>query len=94
MPEETKVDAVLERLNAAIGALETAVDGRLENDATRKDAETQVQRMSSDRSRLAEALDEAEARCQRLENVNREVSARLVNAMENIRSVLENSDGS
>ncbi len=94
MPEETKVGAVLERLNAAIGALETAVDGRLENDETRKDAEAQVQRMSSDRTRLAEALDEAEARCQRLENVNREVSARLVNAMETIRAVLENSDTS
>jgi hypothetical protein len=45
--------------------------------------------MSADRARLAEALDSASARAQRLESTNREVSRRLVTAMETIRAVLD-----
>ena len=84
-----KMDEVLSRLGNSIGMLETAVDGHLETEASHKDAGAEVQRMGADRTRLASSLDDAEARCQRLENVNREVSTRLVNAMETIRSVLD-----
>jgi len=83
------VTQILEQLGNSIGALEDAVDVHLENSSINTDSEAEVQRMGADRVRLAGSLDDAEARCQRLENVNREVSSRLVNAMETIRGVLE-----
>ncbi len=52
------------------------------------DAEAEVQRMGADRARLADSLDGAKAKSQRLESANREVSRRLVDAMESIRAVL------
>lgn len=76
-------------LEKAIDKLETVVDVRLDREQNLTDAEAEVQRMGADRARLAEALDNAEARSHRLDNVNREVSRRLVDAMEAIRSVLE-----
>jgi chromosome segregation ATPase len=79
----------IERLNRALDSLEQAVDARLEREAELGDAEAEVQRMSADRARLAEALDSASARSQRLEATNREVSRRLVDAMEAIRAVLD-----
>ena len=83
------IPKVLARLGKSIQNLESAIDGHLENEAVFKDANAEIQRMGADRVRLAGSLDDAEARCQRLENVNREVSNRLVNAMETIRGVLE-----
>ena len=50
--------------------------------------EGELQRLGTDRSRLAQSLDAAEARSARLEEANREVSRRLVAAMESIRDVL------
>jgi hypothetical protein len=44
--------------------------------------------MTADRSRLASELDTALTRAERLETANREVSRRLVTAMEAIRDVL------
>ncbi len=88
----TDVNEILDRLGQTIGVLETAVDGRMEKEAITKDANAEVQRMGADRTRLAGSLDDAEARCQRLESVNREVSIRLVNAMETIRGVLDKSE--
>ena len=44
--------------------------------------------MVTARSRLAQSLDAADARSARLEEANREVSRRLVAAMESIREVL------
>ena len=84
-----EVSKILTRLGNSIQLLESAVDGHLENEAVFKDSNAEIQRMGADRTRLAGSLDDAEARCQRLENVNRDVSNRLVNAMETIRSVLE-----
>ena len=52
-------------------------------------AEAEVQRMNADRSRLAQELDNSEARAERLEEANKEVSRRLVTAMETIRAVLD-----
>ena len=89
--DETEVDRVLKRLIDSVGSLESVVEGHLENRALNQDFAAEVQRMGADRTRLADSLDDAEARCQRLESVNREVSARLVNAMETIRGVLDKS---
>ena len=90
--DDDRYKQVLARLGKSIGSLETAVDGHLETMASHRDSGAEVQRMGADRTRLAGSLDDAEARCQRLENVNRDVSTRLVNAMETIRRVLD-ADG-
>lgn len=82
--------AVLEKV---VEALESAVDARLEREQGLAEAEAEVQRMGADRTRLAESLDSAEARAQRLESANREVSRRLVDAMESIRTVLDRQPG-
>ena len=79
----------LKRLNRAMDLLEKAVDSRLEREAALSDAEAEVQRMGADRTRLAESLDAAEERAQQLAHVNKEVSRRLVDAMETIRSVID-----
>ncbi len=62
---------------------------RLEKEGDFAEAEEEVQRMNADRSRLAQELDQSEARAERLEAANREVSRRLVTAMETIRAVLD-----
>lgn len=82
-------NTALNQLDSAIDLLAAAIDGRMEREAGLADAEAEVQRMGADRTRLAEALDGAEARAKRLENTNREVSRRLVDAMEAIRIVLD-----
>jgi predicted nucleic acid-binding Zn-ribbon protein len=81
--------AAIARLDASLARLETAFEARMERDAGLLDAEAEVQRMGADRTRLAEALDSVEARAKRLDSTNREVSRRLVDAMEAIRTVLD-----
>ena len=83
------ISTSLEKLDKAVSALEAAVDARMEREAGLVQAEAEVQRMGADRARLAESLDGAVAKSQRLENANREVSRRLVDAMESIRAVLD-----
>lgn len=90
--DEATVELFLKQLGNTIDALETVIDGHLDNKVANQDFAAEVQRMGADRVRLAGSLDDAEARCQRLENVNREVSSRLVNAMETIRGVLEKDE--
>ena len=48
----------------------------------------EVHQLGTDRSRLAQSLDASEGRAARLEEANKEVSRRLVAAMEVIREVL------
>ncbi|MEM5501756.1 MULTISPECIES: DUF4164 domain-containing protein [Ahrensia] len=79
----------LNRLDKALAKLEDAVDRNVEVRAEFKDAEEEVQRLNSDRARLAGELDISEGRGERLEEVNKEVSRRLVTAMETIRAVLD-----
>jgi hypothetical protein len=87
------LQAGLDRLDEAIRKLERSLaqsGGRSPGNA-RLDEE--LHRLGEDRSRLAETLDRAESRAARLEETNREVSRRLVAAMESIRSVLERHGG-
>jgi len=88
---QSGVGGALQRLDRALDLMEQAVGARLERESDLLDAEAEVQRMGADRARLAESLDHAEAKAQRLESTNREVSRRLVDAMEAIRAVLDNS---
>ena len=82
------VDDALRRLNAALSHLETVIDSRLHGEAEVSGLENELHRLGTDRSQLAQSLDAAEARSAKLESANREVSRRLVTAMESIRSVL------
>ena len=77
------------RLGKAMEGLENAVAAKLEHERDYSEAEAEVQRMNADRSRLAQELDNSEARAERLEDANKEVSRRLVTAMETIRAVLD-----
>jgi chromosome segregation ATPase len=89
MPGASPVEDALRRLQSAIDLLEGAIERRLENAREVTGLEGELQRLGTDRSRLAQSLDASEARSARLEEANREVSRRLVQAMESIREVLE-----
>ncbi|MCY1666186.1 DUF4164 domain-containing protein [Rhizobium sp. SL86] len=89
MPVEKTLDAAISDLWAAVNSLENAVDARIERQREAVDAENEVRRVHADRARLAQELDQSEFRANRLEEVNREVSRRLVTAMETIRAVLD-----
>ncbi len=79
----------LTRLGSAMTTLEDAVSARIDREGDYIEAEAEVQRMNADRARLADELDKSEARAERLEDANKEVSRRLVTAMETIRAVLD-----
>ena len=89
MTGEATIKEVIGRLAQAIGTLEEAVAIRLEHEQDFTETEAEVQRMNADRARLAQELDKSEARAERLEDANKEVSRWLVAAMETIRAVLD-----
>ncbi len=89
MASDTPLRQALARLDKAMAMLENAVEMRLDKEGDFTEAEEEVQRMNADRSRLAQELDHSEDRAERLEKANREVSRRLVTAMETIRTVLD-----
>lgn len=88
-PTGKTVDGAIASVRQALAALDNAVDMRFERERERSEIDGEVRRIHSDRSRLAQELDQAEFRANRLEEVNREVSRRLVTAMETIRAVLD-----
>lgn len=89
MTGEATLKEVLARLGRAMDALESAAAARLEHEQDYSEAEAEAQRLNADRARLAQELDNSEARGERLEEANKEVSRRLVTAMETIRAVLD-----
>ena len=89
MPAGTAVKAAIEELRNALGALDRAIDMRFERERDSAEMEQEIRRVHADRAQLAQNLDQSEFRANRLEEVNREVSRRLVTAMETIRAVLD-----
>lgn len=87
------VKKAMDRLDAALGQLEAAVNRRVDFDRKYATVDEELQRLGEDRSRLAQDLDASETKAARLEDTNREVSRRLVAAMETIRAVLEDHGG-
>ena len=83
------MNAALAEMQSAIAGLENAIDMRIERQRENGEVESEVRRVHADRSKLAQELDQSEFRANRLEEVNREVSRRLVTAMETIRAVLD-----
>ena len=88
MTGSSSIDEALRRLSNAVDLLDGAIDRRLEGAREVTALESELHQLGTDRSRLAQSLDAAEARSVRLEEANREVSRRLVAAMETIREVL------
>lgn len=76
-------------LQEALDKLERTVEAAAEEGERHASGRVEVQRLNADRASLAEELDAAEARAARLAESNREVSRRLVTAMETIRTVIE-----
>lgn len=93
MSEGGAFEAAMRELEAALGRLEQSVTRRLAADRSIVDLEEELARLGEDRSRLAQDLDASAARAGRLEDANREVSRRLVAAMESIRAVLDAHGG-
>jgi predicted nucleic acid-binding Zn-ribbon protein len=89
MSADKTVEVALSQLRTAINSLENAVDARIERQRESRDVESEVRHVHADRARLAQELDQSQFRANRLEEVNREVSRRLVTAMETIRAVLD-----
>ncbi|MCF3638399.1 DUF4164 domain-containing protein [Rhizobium sp. TRM95111] len=89
MAANEKVTMAIEELRRAISSLDNALDLRFDRERDYGEVEGEVRRVNTDRSRLAQELDQSEFRANRLEEVNREVSRRLVTAMETIRAVLD-----
>jgi ElaB/YqjD/DUF883 family membrane-anchored ribosome-binding protein len=86
MPSTT--EQAVKRLEAALQSLEHAVERRLAQ-AGNGDLADEVQMLARDRARLAEELDQSQARAQRLEGVSRDVSRRLTSAMEAVEVLLQ-----
>jgi predicted nucleic acid-binding Zn-ribbon protein len=85
MPGASSIETALRHLESALDMLVGAMEDAREVTGL----ESELHRLGTDRSRLAQSLDASEARSARLEEANREVSRRLVQAMESIREVLE-----
>lgn len=89
MSGDITLKQAISRLSKAVDILEKSADQRLENEREFLESEEEVQRMGADRAKLAQELDQSEARAERLQDANAEVSRRLVSAMETIRAVLD-----
>lgn len=89
MPVEKTAQSALEALKKALTQLDNEVDRQVETSRSSTEATAELGRMIEDRSRMALELDQSQDRANRLEEANREVSRRLVTAMETIRAVLD-----
>ena len=91
MPSAT--EHAVKQLEAALQSLEYAVERRLSQASGADGLAEEVQMLTSDRAELAESLDRAQAYAARLEQLNRDASRRLDNAIDALREVLSSDDG-
>jgi hypothetical protein len=87
MPSAT--EQAVRRLEAAMRSLEQAIDERLSLAGGADGLAEEVQMLTADRARLAEALDHSQARIAKLEAINRDVARRLDQAIETISAMLK-----
>lgn len=81
----SRFDRALARLGASVRDLNTRL-------ARQQRIEVDTQRLVQERARLATELDKTAARAKRLDDSAHEVSRRLVEAMETVRSVLAKAE--
>ncbi|HUD86196.1 MAG TPA: DUF4164 family protein [Xanthobacteraceae bacterium] len=92
MSEADSIEHASRRLALALDALELATERRQEADRGEQALAGQVHVLDADRARLAGELDHATARTRALETANREVAARIDQAIEAIRGVLDGGE--
>ena len=92
MTNANEIEGATKRLQDALESLEAAMERRAEVDRSQTALAGQVQAFEADRSRLAAELDITAARQRQLETTNREVAARLDEAIETIRTVIAAHD--
>lgn len=85
------VENAVDRLDSALDRLQSVVEARKSLRARSQELENEVHTLNSDRARLADRLDKAETQVTNLGDANRDVSTRIVGAMEIIREVLASS---
>ena len=73
--DSNAIEAATSRLSAALDALESAIEERRESDREAEGHAARVHAFGLDRSRLADELDQVQARAKVLEQSNREVAA-------------------
>ena len=78
----------LDGLDSALDRLENSIEAMADDRERRPSDRDEVRRLVLDRADLAGKLDRSEDRAQRLAETNREVSRRLIGAMETIRRVV------
>lgn len=81
------VATAIESLNRAVSRLEGSFEAAQTDRAAKPSVAEEVQRLNLDRAELARKLDQSEERFRSAADANREVSRRLIAAMEAIRSV-------
>lgn len=90
MTQETALlPHALEQLDQALRNLEISAANHNAIIDEKNKWEDEIQQINADRSRLAQALDKSTAHAERLEGINKEVSKRLIKAMETIRIVID-----
>ncbi|MBO9589887.1 DUF4164 family protein [Devosia sp.] len=90
--DEDGLAAAAKRFDNAMARLDQSLSdmtGRLQR---LKRIEVDTQRLVQERARLATELDKTSARAKRLDDSAHEVSRRLVEAMETVRSVLAKTE--
>ena len=86
------IEQAVRRLEAALQGLEMAVQQRLPESKDAEGSAAEVELLAADRAQLAESLDQSQARAVKLENLNRDVSKRIGQAVETIRAVLQSDN--
>lgn len=81
--------AATERLDTALARLEASVKSLGNRMRSVAHVEAEMHKLASERTRLMSALDIANARAERIDEAAGDVSRRLVDAMETVKTVLE-----
>jgi SMC interacting uncharacterized protein involved in chromosome segregation len=80
------------RFDAAMARLDQSLQDLTARMQRQKRIEVDTQRLVQERARLATELDKTSARAKRLDDSAHDVSRRLVEAMETVRSVLAKTE--
>ena len=93
MGDKAKIEDAFARLEQAIKSVERAIGKRQDKTLSVQALQSDLKRISKERSDLALSLEEAKTRSDKLEGANMEVSRRLGAAMESVRAVLDQHGG-
>ncbi|MCB1478969.1 MAG: DUF4164 family protein [Rhodobiaceae bacterium] len=88
MSEPGVLERAEQRLRAALDALESAVNRRMNEIDSVGGLKEEVHALAEDRAQMAADLDRAAARANVLEEANRQAIGRIDGAMDTVRAVL------